>query len=77
MSLIDHPIRVDRVAERISVFNGGATLDFNGNEALRREAMAFYEQTPKMALILRALCSGGGVSKADAEAVLRDAGVLP
>lgn len=77
MSILDYPIRVDHEAERISVFDGGATLDFNGNEQLRREAMLFYERSPAAFRLLLALYNGGAVSRDDAGAVLRDAGVLP
>lgn len=83
MTILDLPIRVDREAERISVFNGGASLDFNGNEEKRREAMCFYEQAPKMADLLKRLDSSNGFDATSTayivavRTVLRDAGVLP
>lgn len=82
MTILDYPIRVDHEAERITTHNGGASLDFNGNEAQRREAMRFYEQAPKMAALLKRLDSANGfdaTSTAFMGAVrnaLRDAGVL-
>lgn len=80
MSLLNHPIRVDREAERISVFNGGASLDFNGNEALRREALRFYEQAPAAFRLLLDFYKNyelGAGPDAQMAAVLRDAGVIP
>jgi len=55
MTILDYPIRVDREAERISTHNGGASIDFNGNEAQRREAMRFYEQAPRAMRLLLGL----------------------
>ena len=80
MTILDQPIRVDHEAERISVFNGGASLDVNGNEQLRREAMRFYEQWPRAARLLQRIAEDKRTPVelvASAEAVLRDAGVLP
>lgn len=80
MTIIDYPIRVDREAERISVFNGGASLDFNGNEAQRREAMRFYEQAPEAFRCLLDFYKNyemGAGPDARMEAILRDAGVMP
>lgn len=93
MTILDLPIHVDHSAERISTHNGGATIDFNGNEEQRREAMRFYEQAPAMARALIGemdpdghviACGNGGSSPDDCSprcrrvvAVLRDAGILP
>lgn len=51
MSILDYPIRVDNEAERIITHNGGATLDFNGNEVQRREAMRLFGQIERFARI--------------------------
>lgn len=81
MSILDKEIRVNHETERISVFNGAATLDFNGAEKERREAMRFYEKAPEMALLLRIIrdvlkdAGGSDPSVEYIDKVLRDAGV--
>lgn len=86
MTILDQPIRVDREAERISVFGGSVSIDFNGNEEKRREAMRFYEQAPAAFRLLLEMHAVEGLPQTaeyrrslteQRDAVLRDAGVLP
>lgn len=80
MTILDYPIRVDREAERIITHNGNVTLDFNGNEQLRREAMRFYGQAPEAFRCLLDFYKNyemGTGPDSRMESILRDAGVLP
>lgn len=78
--LLDVPWVVNEEAERISTHGGLATVDFNGTEKERREAMRLVAQAPKMARLLRDFLKNyemGQHVDVQIESVLRDAGMIP
>lgn len=78
--LLDEPWVVNEEAERISTHGGLGSIDFNGAEKERREAMRLVAQTQAMASVLRDLYENyecGACADAMMGAVLRAAGVIP
>lgn len=72
------PWKVNQRAECIYAYAPGeCCIDLcSGTPEDRARVMALLEQVQKMGRILKALVEDRGVNKADAEAVLRDAGVM-